>query len=65
MSLTDIMSASGLVRYAEVALVLFFVAFLIVLGRTFAPGRRGEMERASRLPLTDQDGETPRPGADS
>ena len=61
MSLTDIMSASGLVHFAELALVLFVLAFLLVLARTFAPGRRAELERARRLPLENDHAPESRP----
>lgn len=53
MSLTEIMSAAGLSRYAEVALVLFFLAFLVILWRIYAPSRKRALERASRIPLDD------------
>ena len=53
MKLSDIMSHAGLAGYAEVALVLFLIAFLIVAVRTFWPSRSREMERAARLPLED------------
>ncbi|HSA56720.1 MAG TPA: cbb3-type cytochrome c oxidase subunit 3 [Gemmatimonadaceae bacterium] len=54
MSLTEIMSGAGLSRYAEIALVLFFLAFLVILWRIYAPSRRRALERASRLPLDDE-----------
>lgn len=63
MSLTDLMSNSGLAVYAEVALVLFFLAFLVIAVRIFLPGRRAEMDAASRLPLDDEHVSTPGPGA--
>jgi len=63
MSLTDLMSHSGLAIYAEVAMVLFLVAFLVIAARIFAPGRRAEMDAASRLPLDDADASTQGPGA--
>ncbi|MFN8579979.1 MAG: cbb3-type cytochrome c oxidase subunit 3 [Gemmatimonadaceae bacterium] len=53
MSLTDIMSGAGLSVYAQVALLLFLVAFLGIVVRTFSPKRRQEMDRAARLPLDD------------
>jgi cbb3-type cytochrome oxidase subunit 3 len=53
MSLTEIMSAAGLSRYAEIALVLFFVAFIVILVRIYAPSRRRALERAAHLPLED------------
>ena len=53
MSLTDVMSHAGLSGYAEVALVLFLIAFVVIVARTFAPGRRADHDRAARLPLDD------------
>lgn len=58
MKLSDIMSASGLSYYAEVALVLFMGAFLSVVLRLYWPGRhRVAQDRAladtARLPLDD------------
>ena len=62
MTLTDLMSNSGLVIFAEIALLLFLAAFIVVVVRIFAPGRRREMEAAGRLPLDDHDPVTPRSG---
>lgn len=53
MSLTEIMSNAGLSRYAEVALVLFFVAFVLIVWRIYAPSRKRALEQAARLPLDD------------
>jgi cbb3-type cytochrome oxidase subunit 3 len=53
MSLTDIMSGAGLSLYAEIALLLFLVAFCLIVWRTFSPSRKNEMERAAQLPLED------------
>ena len=53
MRLTDIMSNAGLSGYAEVALILFFAAFVGVAIATFLPSRKKEMDRAARLPLED------------
>jgi len=63
MSLSEIMSASGLSGYAVVALVIFFVVFVAVVVRIYLPSRRREMDEASRLPLDDDHVQTPRPGA--
>ncbi len=49
MKLSDVMSAAGLAGWAEVALVIFFVAFLLVCVRV-ARGNR-EWQRARYLPL--------------
>jgi cbb3-type cytochrome oxidase subunit 3 len=53
MSLTDLMSGANLDGYAQVALLLFLLAFVIVVARLFAPGRRAFFDRAARLPLDD------------
>ena len=58
MKLSDIVSAAGLSWYAEVALVLFMIAFVLVLWRVFKPSLRAKYERAARLPL-DDDAQTP------
>jgi cbb3-type cytochrome oxidase subunit 3 len=55
MRLSDVMSNAGLSRYAEVALVLFLIAFVAVVVRVMRPSRRAEMDRAARLPLEDDD----------
>jgi cbb3-type cytochrome oxidase subunit 3 len=64
MRLSDIMSHAGLHGYAEVALVLFFLAFLAIVLRVFAPSRKREMDEMARLPLDDGE-EHPSPGAHS
>ena len=51
MKLSDVVSHAGLAFYAEVALVLFFVVFVIVVVRTFRPSRRAGIEAEGRLPL--------------
>jgi cbb3-type cytochrome oxidase subunit 3 len=53
MKLSDIVSGANLTLYPKVALVLFLLAFVIVLVRTFHPGARAEQERAAALPLDD------------
>jgi hypothetical protein len=53
MKLSDIMSAAGLTLYPQIALVLFLVAFAIVLARILLPGRRALWERRASLPLDD------------
>ncbi len=59
MRLTDIMSGSGLAFYAEVALIVFFVVFLAVVGWIFLPSRKRELDRASRIPLEEGDPSQP------
>jgi cbb3-type cytochrome oxidase subunit 3 len=53
MRLTDIMSHSGLAIYAEIGLVLFVIAFIVIAIRIFRPSARQAQDRASRLPLDD------------
>jgi len=62
MRLSDIMSHAGLSHYAEVALVIFLVAFLLIALSVFAPSRRKEFDEASRMPLDDVHPQTPRQG---
>ena len=61
MSLTEIMSNAGLSRYAEIALLLFFFAFIVIVWRIFRPARRKELERQARLPLDDDQNTLPPP----
>ncbi len=53
MRLTDIMSNAGLSSYAEVALILFVLAFIGIVIATFLPSRKREMDRAAHLPFDD------------
>lgn len=62
MRLSDIMSNAGLSAYAEIALVIFLVAFLLIAVSVFAPSRRQEFDEASRMPLDDVHPQTPRQG---
>jgi hypothetical protein len=62
MRLSDVISQSGLAFYAEVALVLFFLAFVIIGVRLLVRRDRHELERMSRMPLDDGPPEHPRPG---
>lgn len=59
MSLPDVMGHAGLAGYAEVALIVFLVAFLAIVVRTFWPSRRRELDETSRLPLEDEATRTP------
>jgi len=61
MRLSEIMSHAGLSGYAEVALVIFLAAFLLILVAVFAPSRKREFEAASRMPLDDVHPQSPRP----
>lgn len=53
MKLSDVVSNSGLSGYAEVALVLFLLAFLGIVIATFRPSQKKRMDAASRLPFDD------------
>ena len=59
--LSDLVSHAGLALYAEVALVLFLLAFLAIVWRVLA-ARRSEMEELARKPLEDAV-TSPNPGA--
>ena len=52
-SLTDVVSGAGLSVYAEVALVIFLVAFVGIVISLFAPGKRRMYEHLRRLPIED------------
>lgn len=60
MSLTDLMSGADLDGYAQVSLILFLLAFLIILWRIFAPRFSATYEKAARMPLDDETPQTPR-----
>ncbi|MHB1311915.1 MAG: cbb3-type cytochrome oxidase subunit 3 [Gemmatimonadaceae bacterium] len=60
MKLSDIMSAAGLSAYAEIAMILFIVAFVAIVINTFAPSRQKTYDAASRMPLDDEHPQTPR-----
>lgn len=62
MRLSDIMSNAGLSTYAEIALVIFLIAFLLITLSVFAPSRKQEFDEASRMPLDDTHPQTPRHG---
>jgi cbb3-type cytochrome oxidase subunit 3 len=49
------MSRSGLVGWAELGLLLFVAAFVGIVIYTFLRRNRAKFERASRLPLEDDD----------
>lgn len=53
MKLSDIMSAANLTLYPRIALVLFLLAFLLVVVRIYWPGARAQFAHAASLPLDD------------
>lgn len=59
MRLSDVMSQMGLSSYAEVALLLFLFAFLLIALKVFF-GSAEEFEQAAAIPLDDYQVKTPR-----
>jgi cbb3-type cytochrome oxidase subunit 3 len=53
MRLSDVMSNAGLSGYAEVALILFLLAFLGIVWAIFRPGTKPAMDAAARMPIDD------------
>lgn len=51
-SIADVVGAAGLAGYAEVALLLFFLVFVVV-GIRALTADRAFIEHASRMPLED------------
>ncbi len=54
MKLTDVMSHAGLAGYAEIALILFLIAFLGIVWAVFRPGNKPVMDAAARMPIDDE-----------
>ena len=63
MKLSDIVGSSGLSAYAEIAMILFMLAFLAIVVRLFWPSRRKQLEEQRHLPLADDRPMNPREGA--
>lgn len=59
MRLSEIVSAAGLHVYAEIALILFLMAFVVVLFDVVAKRHVKDFDHASSLPLEDG---SPAPG---
>jgi cbb3-type cytochrome oxidase subunit 3 len=53
--LADVMGASGLSIYAIVALLLFVIAFLAIVARTYAPGSTARYDADARIPFSDDE----------
>ena len=53
MKLSDVVGHSGLALYPQIALVLFLLAFAIVVVRLFLPSHRALYERGARMALDD------------
>ena len=65
MRMSDVVGHAGLSAYAEVALVLFLIAFAAILVWTFAPSRRRELESRRALPFEGEPDGTHENGASS
>jgi cbb3-type cytochrome oxidase subunit 3 len=52
-SLTDVVSGAGLSGYAEIALIIFFIAFLGVVISLYLPSKQRTYERLRNLPIDD------------
>jgi cytochrome c oxidase cbb3-type subunit 4 len=61
--LSDIMSHAGLSIYAEVALIIFLVAFVGIVWWVFRPSARNRWEADARLPLDELPKKPSRPTA--
>ncbi|MCC6317899.1 MAG: cbb3-type cytochrome c oxidase subunit 3 [Gemmatimonadaceae bacterium] len=60
MSLTDVMSGAQLDAYAQVALVAFMLAFGLIVWRIFSRRNHETYRHAARMPLDDDQPQTPR-----
>lgn len=60
MKLSDIMEHAGLSIYAEVALLLFLFAFVIILWWVLRPANRKRFESDAAMPLDDLNPQQPR-----
>ena len=60
MKLSDIMSNMGLELYPQLALILFLIVFALICARLFLFTPRGELERAARIPLWDDEANSKR-----
>ncbi len=65
MSLTDLMSGARLDAFAQYALILFLLAFLIVVVRVFSRRNDEKFKRAAHLPLEDDDTSSLPPDAEN
>ncbi|MHB1328792.1 MAG: cbb3-type cytochrome oxidase subunit 3 [Gemmatimonadales bacterium] len=53
MKLSDIMSNAGLSTYAQIALVLFLIAFVLIVWWVFRPSARSRWRADKMIPLDD------------
>ena len=64
MKLSDIMANAGLSIYAEVALVLFMLAFLGIVWWVLRRANTARWKSAAQMPLDDVHPQQPRKGKD-
>ena len=55
MKLTDVMGGARLEIFAEIGLVIFAAAFVVVLVTTWLRSNREAFARAGRIPLEDEE----------
>lgn len=60
MKLSDIMSHAGLAGYAEVAMVLFILAFAGIVWWVLRPANRNRWRQEAAMPLDDTHPQQPR-----
>jgi cbb3-type cytochrome oxidase subunit 3 len=58
-SLTDVVSGAGLSGYAEIALVIFMIAFVGVVISLFVPSKQRTYEHLRHLPIDGDDSRQP------
>ena len=55
MKLSDVVGNSGLAGYAEIAMIIFMLAFVAIVIHLFWPSRRNALERNRFMPLSDDE----------
>ena len=65
MSLADVMSAAGLSSWTELALIICFITFSVIVLWVFVVRRKPTYERARHLPLEDSPSDAVVKGGDS
>jgi cbb3-type cytochrome oxidase subunit 3 len=55
MKLSDVMGGAGLEIFAEIGLVIFAAAYVVVLVTTWLRANREAFARAGRIPLDDEE----------
>lgn len=60
----DVMESAGLTLYAEIGLIILFVAFLFAVARTLTR-KREHYEQLARIPLDDEEATSGRMGRTS